>query len=307
MHSGNSTQKCMLQVLIALCPALLWSFYQFGSGAIILTLASVAFCLLFEFLITRFLLHTPSTLGDLSAVVTGVLLAFNVPSNLPVWVIAIGALVAIGVGKMVYGGLGANIFNPALVGRVFLLVAYPVQMTTWPTQAGYADVETGATPLSIIKRIVNGESTLAAPDFMDSLLGVTGGSLGEVSALALLLGGIYLLVRKTITWHIPVSVLLSAFVFGFLFYGCDMTLALDQLVCGGMMLGAIYMATDYVSSPMNSRGQLLYGCCIGFLTIVIRRYGAYPEGMSFAILIMNAFTPLINKYIKPQRFGVVKK
>ncbi len=307
VHSGNSTQKCMLQVLIALCPALLWSFYQFGSGAIILTLASVAFCLLFEFLITRFLLHTPSTLGDLSAVVTGVLLAFNVPSNLPVWVIAIGALVAIGVGKMVYGGLGANIFNPALVGRVFLLVAYPVQMTTWPSQAGYADVETGATPLSIIKRIVNGESTLAAPDFMDSLLGVTGGSLGEVSALALLLGGIYLLVRKTITWHIPVSVLLSAFVFGFLFYGCDMTLALDQLVCGGMMLGAIYMATDYVSSPMNSRGQLLYGCCIGFLTIVIRRYGAYPEGMSFAILIMNAFTPLINKYIKPQRFGVVKK
>ena len=307
VHSGNSTQKCMLQVLIALCPALLWSFYQFGSGAIILTLASVAFCLLFEFLITRFLLHTPSTLGDLSAVVTGVLLAFNVPSNLPVWVIAIGALVAIGVGKMVYGGLGANIFNPALVGRVFLLVAYPVQMTTWPTQAGYADVETGATPLSIIKRIVNGESTLAAPDFMDSLLGVTGGSLGEVSALALLLGGIYLLVRKTITWHIPVSVLLSAFVFGFLFYGCDMTLALDQLVCGGMMLGAIYMATDYVSSPMNSRGQLLYGCCIGFLTIVIRRYGAYPEGMSCAILIMNAFTPLINKYIKPQRFGVVKK
>ncbi len=307
VHSGNSTQKCMLQVLIALCPALLWSFYQFGSGAIILTLASVAFCLLFEFLITRFLLHTPSTLGDLSAVVTGVLLAFNVPSNLPVWVIAIGALVAIGVGKMVYGGLGANIFNPALVGRVFLLVAYPVQMTTWPTQAGYADVETGATPLSIIKRIVNGESTLAAPDFMDSLLGVTGGSLGEVSALALLLGGIYLLVRKTITWHIPVSVLLSAFVFGFLFYGGDMTLALDQLVCGGMMLGAIYMATDYVSSPMNSRGQLLYGCCIGFLTIVIRRYGAYPEGMSFAILIMNAFTPLINKYIKPQRFGVVKK
>lgn len=307
VHSGNSTQKCMLQVLIALCPALLWSFYQFGSGAIILTLASVAFCLLFEFLITRFLLHTPSTLGDLSAVVTGVLLAFNVPSNLPVWVIAIGALVAIGVGKMVYGGLGANIFNPALVGRVFLLVAYPVQMTTWPSQAGYADVETGATPLSIIKRIVNGESTLAAPDFMDSLLGVTGGSLGEVSALALLLGGIYLLIRKTITWHIPASVLCSAFVFGFLFYGCDMTLALDQLVCGGMMLGAIYMATDYVSSPMNSRGQLLYGCCIGFLTIVIRRYGAYPEGMSFAILIMNAFTPLINKYIKPQRFGVVKK
>ena len=306
VHSGNSTQKCMLQVLIGLCPALLWSFYQFGLGAVIITLASVAFCLLFEFLITRFLLKTPSTLGDLSAVVTGVLLAFNVPSNLPIWIVAIGALVAIGVGKMVYGGLGANVFNPALVGRVFLLVAYPVQMTSWPTQAGYADVETGATPLSYIKRIANGETGLDVPSFMDSLLGVTGGSLGEVSALALLLGGIYLLIRKTITWHIPVSVLCSAFVFGFLFYGCDVTLALDQLVCGGMMLGAIFMATDYVSSPMNSRGQLLYGCCIGFLTILIRRFGAYPEGMSFAILIMNAFTPLINKYIKPQRFGVVK-
>ena len=307
VHSGNSTQKCMLQVLVGLCPALLWSFYQFGSGAVIITLASVAFCLLFEFLITRFLLNTPSTLGDLSAVVTGVLLAFNVPSNLPIWIVAIGALVAIGVGKMVYGGLGANVFNPALVGRVFLLVAYPVQMTSWPVEAGYADVETGATPLSIIKRIANGETGLDVPAFMDSLLGVSGGSLGEVSAIALLIGGIYLLIRKTITWHIPVSILVSALVFGFLFYGFDVQLALDQLVCGGMMLGAIFMATDYVSSPMNSRGQLLYGCCIGFLTIVIRRYGAYPEGMSFAILIMNAFTPLINKYIKPQHFGVVKK
>ena len=309
VHSGNSTQKCMLQVLIGLAPALLWSFYQFGSGAVIVTLASVAFCVLFEFLITRFMLNTPTTLGDLSAVVTGVLLAFNVPSNLPLWIIAIGALVAIGVGKMAFGGLGCNIFNPALVGRVFLLIAYPVQMTTWPTEAGYADVATGATPLALFTRYVNGDAAAIdqLPSALEMLLGQTGGAMGEVCALALILGGLFMLVKKTITWHIPVSILVSAFVFGFLFYGFDCTIAVEQLLCGGMMLGAIFMATDYVSSPMNSRAQLLYGVCIGFLTIVIRRFGAYPEGMSFAILIMNAFTPLINKYVKPTRFGVVKK
>ncbi len=306
VHSGNSTQKCMAQVLVALAPALLWSFYQFGIGAVVVTLSSVAFCVLFEFLITRFLLKTPTTIGDLSAVVTGVLLAFNVPSNIDIWILAIGALVAIGVAKMSFGGLGCNIFNPALAGRIFLLIAYPVQMTTWPTEAGYADVATGATPLALIGQYVNGES-VELPTLVDCLVGNTGGSLGEVSAIALLIGGAYLLIRKTITWHIPVAVLVSAFVFGFLFFGFDVELAVEELLCGGMMLGAIFMATDYVSSPMNSRGQLVYGVCIGFLTMVIRRYGAYPEGMSFAIFIMNAFTPLINKYIKPQRFGVVKK
>jgi len=296
----------MAQVLVALAPALLWSFYQFGIGAVVVTLSSVAFCVLFEFLITRFLLKTPTTIGDLSAVVTGVLLAFNVPSNIDIWILAIGALVAIGVAKMSFGGLGCNIFNPALAGRIFLLIAYPVQMTTWPTEAGYADVATGATPLALIGQYVNGES-VELPTLVDCLVGNTGGSLGEVSAIALLIGGAYLLIRKTITWHIPVAVLVSAFVFGFLFFGFDVELAVEELLCGGMMLGAIFMATDYVSSPMNSRGQLVYGVCIGFLTMVIRRYGAYPEGMSFAIFIMNAFTPLINKYIKPQRFGVVKK
>ena len=296
----------MAQVLVALVPALLWSFYQFGIGALIVTLSSVAFCVLFEFLITRFLLKTPTTVGDLSAIVTGVLLAFNVPSNIDIWILAIGALFAIGVAKMSFGGLGCNIFNPALAGRIFLLIAYPVQMTTWPTEAGYADVATGATPLALIGQYVNG-ADVTIPSIVDCLVGNTGGSLGEVSAIALLLGGCYLLFRKTITWHIPVSVLLSAFVFGFLFFGFDAKLAVEELLCGGMMLGAIFMATDYVSSPMNSRGQLLYGVCIGFLTMVIRRYGAYPEGMSFAIFIMNAFTPLINKYVKPQRFGVVKK
>ncbi len=307
VHSGDSTQKCMAQVLIALAPALLWSFYQFGIGALLVTLSSVAFCVLFEFLITRFILKAPSTIGDLSAVVTGVLLGFNVPSNIDIWIVAIGALIAIGVAKMSFGGLGCNIFNPALAGRIFLLIAYPVQMTTWPVEAGYADVATGATPLALISQYMAGNTSVTIPTIMECLVGTTGGSLGEISALAIVIGGVYLIARKTITWHIPVSILVSAFVFGFLFFGMDVELAVTEVLCGGMMLGAFFMATDYVTSPMNARGQLLYGVCIGFLTMVIRRYGAYPEGMSFAIFIMNAFTPLINKYVKPRRFGVVKK
>lgn len=306
VHSGNSTQKCMLQVIIALCPALLWSFYQFGMGAIIVTLTAVCACVLFEFLIQKFVMKTTPSICDLSAVLTGLLLAFNVPSNLPLWIIIIGALVAIGIGKMSYGGLGQNIFNPALTGRIFLLVAYPVQMTTWPVEAGYADVATGATPLAVIGQYING-ADVELPNMIDCLVGTTGGSMGEISAIALLIGFVYMLICKTITWHIPVSILLSSLVFGFLFYGFDFQIAVTELLCGGMMLGAIYMATDYVTSPMNPRSQLIYGICIGFLTIVIRRFGAYPEGMSFAIFIMNAFTPLLNTYVKPQRFGVVKK
>lgn len=308
VHSGNTTQKCMGQVIIALLPALIWSFVQFGMGAVIVTLTSVCACVLFEFLIQKFLLKQTPTICDLSAVLTGLLLAFNVPSNLPVWIIIIGALVAIGVGKMSFGGLGQNIFNPALTGRIFLLIAYPVQMTTWPVAPGYgADVATGATPLALIGQYVNGDTSVTLPSLMDCFIGTTGGSMGEISALLLIIGGIYMLCRKTITWHIPVSVLLSAFVFGFLFYGFDAKIALEELLCGGMMLGAIYMATDYVTSPMNPRSQIVYGLCIGFLTMAIRRFGAYPEGMSFAIFIMNACVPLLNRYIKPQRFGVVKK
>ena len=242
------------------------------------------------------------------------LLALNVPSNLPIWIIIIGALVAIGVGKMSFGGLGANIFNPALVGRVFLLIAYPVQMTTWPLsgERGYIDVETGATPLALFKQWFGAESAAEAdairaqiPSALETFFGTHGGALGEVSALALLIGFVYLLVRKTITWHIPVAVFCSAWIMGLICgYGLDG--ATLMLLTGGMMLGGIYMATDYVTSPMNWKGQLIYGACIGALTVIIRRFGAYPEGMSFAILIMNAFTPLINAYVKPTRFGVVK-
>ena len=183
VHSGNSTQKCMLQVIIALCPALLWSFYQFGLGAIIVTLTSVCACVLFEFLIQKFVLKVTPSICDLSAVLTGLLLAFNVPSNLPIWIIIIGALVAIGIGKMSFGGLGQNIFNPALVGRVFLLVAYPVQMTTWPVEAGYFDVATGATPLALITQMVNGVPGVSLESLGEAFLGTTAGSMGEDSAL----------------------------------------------------------------------------------------------------------------------------
>lgn len=312
VHSGNSVQRCMLDVLIALTPALCVSFWYFGIGALVVTLTSVAACVLFEYLIQKFVLRVKPQLFDLSAVLTGVLLAFNVPSNLPIWIIIIGALIAIGVGKMSFGGLGQNIFNPALVGRVFLLVAFPAQMTTWPApmqQAHYTDVTTGATPLYLFQQYVGGDASALEqmPSALDMLLGMHGGSMGEVCALALIIGGIYLLCRKTITWHIPVSILLAAFCTAFFCYGLDCHLALQQVLAGGLILGAVYMATDYVTSPVTPRGQLLYGCLIGFIAILIRRFGSYPEGMSFAILLLNACTPLINKYIKPRRFGVVKK
>jgi electron transport complex protein RnfD len=305
----------MRDVLIALVPALIVSFCFFGWGAVVVTATSVAACVLFEFLIQKFLLKTTPTICDLSAVLTGVLLAFNVPSNLPLWIIIIGALVAIGVGKMVFGGLGQNVFNPALVGRVFLLVAYPVQMTTWPTSGStsYLDATTGATPLALFTQWFGAETVEAKqaiwdqmPSAFNMLIGATGGSMGEVSALALLIGFVYMLCRKTISWHIPVSIFVAAFVMA-LICGYGFEGSVMQLLSGGLMLGAIFMATDYVSSPMNHRGMIIYGLCIGALTIIIRRFGAYPEGMSFAILIMNAFTPLINTYVKPTRFGVVKK
>ena len=306
VHSGNSIPKCMYNVLIALIPAFLVSLYFFGVGALIVTLTSVVACVLFEYLIQKFILKVKPTVSDGSAILTGVLLAFNVPANLPVWIILIGALVAIGIGKMSFGGLGNNIFNPALVGRVFLLISFPVQMTTWPKPdvltTQYLDAETAATPLGLLKQGLPIEATTT-----DMLLGNVGGSLGEIGAIALLIGFAYMLITKVITWHIPVSILATAFIFSWLTNGFEATEALQQLLLGGMLLGAIFMATDYVTSPMTHKGMVIYGICIGLLTIIIRRWGAYPEGMSFAILIMNAVTPLINKYVKPKRFGEVKK
>ena len=311
VHGGDSVQRNMYGVCIALVPALLASLWFFGLGAAIVLATSVLACVLFAWAIAKFLLKSHRcTICDGSAVLTGLLLGFNLPSNLPLWIIIIGDVVAIGVGKMTCGGLGCNPFNPALVGRVFLLISFPVQMTSWPvpgqlTELG-ADAVTGATPLAELAA----GNLAAIPSATDLLLGNTGGSLGEVSALCLLLGLAFMLWRKIITWHIPVSILGTVAVFTAILWGVDSNQfanPLFHLLTGGMMLGACYLATDYVTSPMTHKGQIIYGICIGLLTVVIRLWGAYPEGMSFAILIMNAFTPLINNYCKPKRFGEVAK
>ena len=312
IHNNDSVRRDMLNVIIALIPAYLVALYYFGFGALCVSLISIASCLLFEWLIQKFLLKKPCSLGNMSALVTGVLLSFNLPSNLEWWIVVIGALVAIGIGKMTFGGLGNNPFNPALVGRVFLLVSFPVQMTTWPRPMAmnwspcYTDVETGATTLSQLN-----EGIAVDPNYLSMLFGEIGGSMGEVSAIALLIGFVYLLCTKTITWHIPVSIIATVAVFTGIMWLCfDKAIAYNPLLhilTGGLLLGSIFMATDYVTSPMTKCGQLIYGVGIGIITVVIRLWGAYPEGMSFAILIMNAVTPLINHYVKPRRFGEVAK
>ena len=316
VHGGDSVQKNMYGVCLALLPALLASFYFFGLGAVVVMATSVLACVFFEWAITKFILKSNKlTILDGSAILTGILLGFNLPSNLPVWIILIGALVAIGVGKLTFGGLGQNPFNPALVGRVFLLISFPVQMTSWPVSGQltqYLDAETAATPLSIMKEAITSQNVSALeklPDSLSMLIGQTGGCLGEVSAICLLLGCVYMIVRKIITWHIPVSILATVFVCSGALHLADPVYAnpLQVLMSGGLILGACFMATDYVTSPMTRKGQLVYGVCIGILTVLIRNWGAYPEGMSFAILIMNAFTPLINTYCKQKSYGEVLK
>ena len=312
-HGNDSVEKNMYGVIIALLPALLTSFWFFGIGSVIVCAASVIACVLFEWAISKYILGIQRcTVCDGSAALTGLLLGMNLPSNLPIWMIVIGALVAIGVGKMTFGGLGQNPFNPALVGRCFLLVSFPTAMTTWPVPGqltAYADAETGATPLSIMQRAIKGEDVLdQLPSSLDMFLGNSSGTIGEVCALALLVGLAFMLWKKIITWHIPVSILGTVFVLAGLLWLVDDARYADPfqvIFSGGLMLGAIFMAADYVTSPMCHKGQLIYGVAIGVLTVVIRNWGAYPEGMSFAILIMNAFTPLINMYIKPKRFGEV--
>ena len=305
----------MYGVIIALMPALLVSFYFFGVGSVVVMATSVAACVFLEWAINKYMLDNPrNTVLDGSAVLTGLLLGFNLPSNLPIWMILIGAVFAIGFAKMPFGGLGNNLFNPALVGRAALLVAFPAQMTTWPKvgQLGsYLDAETGATPLALMKQAIkSGDASVLdqLPTSLDLFLGNHpdgAGALGEICALALLLGLAYMLWKKIITWHIPVSIIVTVFVFSGLMHMTSPVYAdpVSVILSGGLMLGAIFMATDYVTSPMTPKGQIIYGVCIGLLTVIIRNWGAYPEGMSFAILIMNAFTPLINNYVKPVRYG----
>ncbi len=360
IHSKDSTKKLMYNVIIALIPALIAAIYYFGWGAIIVTLTSVLSCVIFEYLIQKYLIKGTVTITDGSAIVTGLLLAFNVPSNLPVLLIIIGALVAIGIGKMSFGGLGNNPFNPALVARVFLLISFPVQMTTWPVPSGfrtentdaivetaiasrrneqsqlqatgdtdivtgattaieqpqqqskkYTDAVTGATPLGLLKQGLRSGKNVSqimeqVPSHMQMFYGYKGGSMGEVAALALLIGFVYLLIKKVITWHIPVAIIGSVVIFTTILWLVNPEKNADPLfhiLTGGILLGAIFMATDYVTSPMMPAAMILYGIGIGVITVLIRVFGAYPEGVSFAILIMNAFVPLMNAYIKPKRFG----
>ena len=315
VHGTDSVERNMYGVIIALMPALLVSFYFFGVGSVVVMATSVAACVFLEWAINKYMLDNPrNTVLDGSAVLTGLLLGFNLPSNLPIWMILIGAVFAIGFAKMPFGGLGNNLFNPALVGRAARLVAFPAQMTTWPKvgQLGsYLDAETGATPLALMKQAIkSGDASVLdqLPTSLDLFLGNHpdgAGAMGEICALALLLGLAYMLWKKIITWHIPVSIIVTVFVFSGLMHMTSPVYAdpVSVILSGGLMLGAIFMATDYVTSPMTPKGQIIYGVCIGLLTVIIRNWGAYPEGMSFAILIMNAFTPLINNYVKPIRYG----
>lgn len=315
VHSDRTSKKLMYDVVIALIPAFIVSLYVFGMGALIVTSVAIISCLLFEYLIQKYLLKTAVTITDGSALITGILLAFNLPSNLPIWMIIVGGLVAIGVAKSSFGGLGFNIFNPALVGRVFLLVSFPVQMTLWPTaivnNTSVVDAVTGATSLGVIKEGLQYGETMTEistkiPSTIDMLLGFTGGSLGEMSALALIIGGLFLIIRKVISWHIPVIMLTTMMLMTGVFWFIDpehYANPIIHILSGGAILGAFFMATDLVTSPMTKKGMVVFAIGIGIITIVIRLFGAYPEGVSFAILIMNAFVPLINKYFKPRRFG----
>lgn len=318
VHSDASVQKLMYGVIFAMLPAMAVSFYVFGIGAIFVTALSVISCVFFEFVLTKYLLKKEPTIMDGSAIITGILLAFNVPSNLPWWAVVIGSFVAIGIGKSAFGGLGNNPFNPALVGRVFLLISFPVQMTSWPvpfaSRLQFLDATTGATPLGLIKEGIDAgipisELVTKIPSYLDLMIGGMGGSIGEISAIALIIGFIYMLWKKIVTWHIPIAMLSTIILFSGILWVVNPEKFMDpvfHLMTGGVMLGALFMATDYVTSPMTTKGMLIYGAGIGFLTIIIRNFGSYPEGVSFAILIMNGLVPLMNKYIKPKRFGIKK-
>ena len=315
VHSARTSERLMYDVVIALVPVFLVSLYVFGINSLIATGVAVVSCLLFEYLIQKYLMKTEITIADGSALITGILLAFNLPAGIPLWMIIVGSLVAIGVAKLSFGGLGYNVFNPALVGRVFLLVSFPVQMTLWPTpvenNTTVVDAITGATPLGIIKEGVQYGQTMTEisaqiPSVTDMFLGLTSGSMGEMSAIALLIGGLYLLARKVISWHIPITVLLSLAVVTGIFWLVDPMYYANPLIhvlSGGAILGAFFMATDLVTSPVTKKGMVVFAIGIGVLTAVIRLFGSYPEGISFAILIMKAFVPLINSYFKPRRFG----
>ena len=299
----------MRDVVIALLPAVVVSVLFYGWSELLVLGVSVASCVLLEFLITKYLLKKPCTVGDWSAVITGVLLALNLPATTPWWVVLIGAVVAIGVAKMTFGGLGQNLFNPALVGRVFLLISFPTYMTDWTKPAGFisnalVDGYTGATPLGLAKGL--GPQGVEAMDYLNMLFLNIGGSAGELSAIALLLGFAYLLVRRVIRPYITLSIWATVAVFSGIFWLINPEVYTDpafNLLTGGLLLGSIFMATDYVTSPMSNWGGVVFGVGIGVITMLIRYFGAYPEGVSFAILIMNSVVPLLNKWFHTKKYG----
>ena len=310
IHAPVSTKTLMRDVIIALIPAVICSFVFYGWREILVMAVSVASCVLLEWAITKYMLRKPSTIGDLSAVITGILLALNLPYTTPWWVVMIGAVVAIGVAKMTFGGIGQNIWNPALVGRVFLLVSFPTYMTTWGAPQGVVDAVSGPTPLGAIQEgLMQGASVqelTSAFNYRDLLFANLGGSAGEACALALLAGFVYLCCRKVIKPWITLSIFGTVALTSLVFWGVDparFTDPLFNLLTGGLILGACFMATDYVTSPMSLWGGVIFGVGIGFLTMMIRYFGSYPEGVSFAILIMNSVVPLLNMWFHQKKFG----
>ncbi len=312
IHSKDSTKSLMRDVVIALVPAIICSVIFYGWQELLVLGVSVASCVLLEWAITKYMLKQPSTVGDLSAVITGILLALNLPYTTPWWVVFIGAVVAIGVAKMTFGGIGQNIWNPALVGRVFLLVSFPTYMTSWSQPQGLfgVDAVSGPTPLGTIQEGLMQGSTVqeltASFNYKDLLFANLGGSAGEVCALALLAGFVYLCVRRVIKPWITLSIFATVALTSLIFWGIDparFTDPLFNLLTGGLILGACFMATDYVTSPMSLWGGVIFGVGIGFLTMMIRYFGSYPEGVSFAILIMNSVVPLLNMWFKQKKFG----
>ena len=308
LHTKTSTKSLMRDVVIAMMPAVIVSVLFYGWSELLVLGVSVASCVLLEYLITKFLLKKPCTVCDLSAVVTGVLLALNLPATTPWWVVFIGAVVAIGIAKMTFGGLGQNLFNPAIVGRVFLLISFPTYMTDWTRPQGFigggVDALSGATPLGAVKE--GGVAAVEGLDYMDMLFANIGGSAGELSAIAILAGFAYLLIRRVIKPYITISILVTVAAFSGIFWAinpAEYTDPVFNLLTGGILLGSVFMATDYVTSPMSNVGGIIFGVGIGIITMLIRYFGAYPEGMSFAILIMNSVVPLINKWCHTKKYG----
>ena len=308
LHTKTSTKSLMRDVVIALLPAVVVSVLFYGWAELLVLGVSVASCVMLEYLITKYMLKKTCTICDYSAVVTGILLALNLPASTPWWVVFIGAIVAIGVAKMTFGGLGQNLFNPAIVGRVFLLISFPTYMTDWTRTNGFIggaiDGFSGATPLGVVKE--GGIAAIEGLDYMDMLFVNIGGSAGELSAIALIAGFIYLLARKVIRPYITLSILGTVAIFSGIFWAinpAEFTDPVFNLLTGGILLGSIFMATDYVTSPMSNLGGIVFGIGIGLITMLIRYFGAYPEGLSFAILIMNSVVPLLNKWFHAKKYG----